>query len=127
MANTKNTARQYPLYAVAVLGPNNGTSTQSIVLPPGAVVIGGLVKASVAGAAALKLNVLDSAASPLSLFGAAAVDALTAVPMPTAGLGAAYPAGTTLNIALSASDNAAVVSVTVGYVIAGRQNEAYTA
>ena len=127
MANTKNTARQYPLVAVLPYGPNQGAGTVSVVLPPGAIVIGGVARVSAAGAASLKVAVTDAASSPVSLFGAVDAVTLAGTAMPVAGLGLSYPAGTTLTLALSASDNTAAGVVAVSYVIAGRQNEAYTA
>ena len=126
MANVNVVGRQYPLYAVATFGPNNGSDTDTISLPAGAIVIGGNVKVTAVGAAALKVTVKDAAGTPISLFGSVAADALAGTPMPAAGLGMTYPAGTTLTVALSASDNAAAGNVTVGYVVAGRSNEVYT-
>lgn len=125
MANKQISDRQYTLHALATLGPSNGADTVSFALPPGAVVVGGVVRIKTAGAASLKLSVKDNAGTPVSLFGDVDAATVGATTMPATGLGLSYPAGGALTAALSASDNAVVADVAVAYVINGRTNEQF--
>lgn len=91
----------------------------TIKLPPGAVITGGRLKVVTAGAAG-NVTVLDSNATPESLFGA--------VPAATPGdttilLFPYYPSGTVLTVSATNAE----MFIRVTYVVDGRMNEQYIA
>lgn len=123
--------RQYSLQVLVDFGAGDNDITDGVTvkLPPGSVLLSGSASVStVFGGTSPKLTVKDSSATPVSVFGNVAADAVGNTAALTTGAGTFYPFGTTFTIAVAGGTVTEGLSlVRLEYIQLNRENEVYTA
>lgn len=128
MATLYHNNRQYPKYATAVVTATAGEASK-ILIPPGAVIIGGpgLVIVDAFAGSSPTITIQDNSGVPVGYIEAESLGALAVHPLETDTLGKYYPAGAELTISyggtVTAGSGKAIFAF--AYILEGAENELY--
>jgi len=122
--------RQYGLDILADYGAGTNDIADGVIinLPPNSLLVSGAVNVqTVFGGTSPKLTAVDNSATPLSLFGNVAADAVGITAALTAGADVFYPFGATITIKVAGGTvTPGLALVRLSYLIKDRENEVYT-
>lgn len=123
--------RQYPLQVLVDFGASTDDVLYGVTvkIPPGSVLLSGSASvATVFGGTSPKLTVKDNAATPVSVLGSVAADAVANTSALAVGAGTYYPFGATFTIAVAGGTvTSGLALVRLEYIQVNRENEVYTA
>lgn len=128
MAIMYHNNRQYPKYATAVITATTGEGTK-ILIPPGAVIIGGpgLVIVDAFAGSSPTVTIQDNSTVPVGYIEAESLGSLAVLPLEADTLGKYYPAGAELTISyggtVTAGSGKAIFSF--AYILEAAENELY--
>gem|GEM_PF-5484961 len=116
--------RQHGLFVVLTAKATDIAAGATIVLPPGAILVDGLINfpTALSGGTDPTVAMKDDKSAPTSIFGD--TDEASAM---TAGRGTVYPAGATLKLSAAGAPTGGVVQVVLQYIEGARTDEIYGA